>query len=123
MRLPLTLRLAYHGFRAAVTGGLILVIGWVAFVPATTAEAARLGTAAGITYPEGLRQMRAAQVFVKIAPDPAYDLAARAMGPEVSGWMVRLVMTQLAAGNVPRLPEDPDESDRAIDGPRFIQID
>ncbi|WP_333713072.1 hypothetical protein, partial [Yoonia sp.] len=112
MRLPLTLRFAYHGVRAAVMGGLILVIGWVAFVPATTTEATRLGSTLGRTYPEGLRQMRAAQVVVAIAPDPVYDLAARVIGPQVSGWMVRLAVSQMAAGNVPRLPESPVESDR-----------
>jgi hypothetical protein len=32
-------------------------------------------------------------------------------------------MTQMAAGNMPRLPEDPAQSDRDIAGPRFIQID
>jgi len=125
MTLPLTVRLMYHGFRAAITGAVILVIGWIAFIPATTAEASALGQTPRTDYPAGLRQMRAAKVFVTIAPDPAYDLAARAMGPEVTGWMLRLVVAQVAAGNLPRPPPEtaPAPSDRDIDGPRFLQVD
>ena len=122
MQLPLTVRLMYHGLRAAIVGGLVLATGWVAFVPATTAERDALGAGIGTSYPDGLRAMRAAQIFVAIAPDPAYDLAARAIGPEMQPWMLRLALSQLAAGNVPDVPEAASNT-RDIDGPRFIQVD
>ena len=123
MRLPLTVRLMFHGLRAALVGGVILATGWVAFIPATRAEAEALGFDGITRYPDGLREMRAAKIFVTIASDPAYDLAARVIGPEVKPWMLKLVLTQVAAGNVPKLPDDGATSDRTIDGPRFIQVD
>ncbi|SFS01129.1 hypothetical protein [Yoonia litorea] len=123
MQLPLTVRLMFHGLRAAIIGALILMAGWIAFIPANSAEAAALDAAAGDGFPEGLRAMRAARIILAIAPDTAYELAARSIGPEVSGWMVRLILTQVAAGNVPQLHEQQRSSNREIAGPRFIQVD
>ena len=131
MKLPLTVRLMYHGLRATIAGGLILVIGWIVFIPASRAEAEALGVDGLVRYPYGLREMRVARVFVAIAPDNAYDLAARFSGQDLQPWMLRLIVSQVASGNVPRPPQGtqqggaatPPDSARAIEGPRFIQVD
>ena len=126
MQMPLTLRLAYHSFRAVIRAGLLLLCAWLILIPASETEAQALGASTGEQYPLGLRPMRTAQIVVAVAPDPAYGLIALGLGPEFSPWMVKIIMQQMALGRV--LPQgvsvqDRLQSDRDIDGPRFIQID
>lgn len=124
--MPFTLRLAYHSFRATFRAGLLLLCAWLILIPATDNEAQALGASEGTQYPLGLRPMRTAQVIVAVAPDPAYALIALGLGPEFTPWMVKIMIQQMALGRV--LPasatvENRIQSDRDIDGPRFIQID
>lgn len=126
MQLPLTLRLLYHGVRSFVRAGLLFFIAWVIFIPANAEERAALNAPEAQQYPLGLRPMRSARAIFLVAPDRTYDLMARAMGPEISPLLLRLVISQMAAGNV--LPAgvqtDPDNnSDRDMDGARFIKVD
>lgn len=128
MKLPFTLRLAYHGFRATVRAGLLLFIAWLIFIPANESEVTALGAKADSEYPAGLRAMRTARVVVAIAPQRWYDLIAAVMGPEVSPVLIQIAMNQMALGQVlPASTRDPTdtefETSRDIDGPRFIKID
>ena len=124
--MPFTLRLMYHSVRAVIRAGILLFLAWIVFVPATADEATALGADPDTQYPAGLRPMRTAQMIVAIAPDPAYDLMARVAGAEMRPWMIKLVMQQMAQGRV--LPpsatvNEPPQTARDIDGPRFIQVD
>lgn len=128
MQLPFTLQLAFHSFRAVVRAGLILLLAWMFLIPANVTEIEALGARDGESYPFGLRAMRAAQIVVKAAPPQIYDLIAMAVGPEVSPWMVEIAVAQMAAGKVlpasaQQTPVSTINSDRDIDGPRFIQLD
>ena len=128
MTIPFTLRLAYHGFRATLRAGLLFLCAWIFLIPATVDEVLALGAREGTTYPAGLRTMRAAKVFINIAPERAYDIMAVALPQGVSPLMVRIAITQMAAGYVfpasTRVePNAPPRSTRDIDGPRFIQVD
>ena len=130
IRLPLTVRILYHGARSAVVGGLILVAGWVAFVPATEAETIALGASTTETRPQGLQQMRAAQALMKVTPESAYVAAADMMGPEVTPLMVRVGLIFVASGGLgpkngplPSKIASSSAQSRDIDGPRFIQVD
>ena len=128
IRLPLTLRILFHGARAAMVGGMILIAGWVAFVPATTTESAALGAPPAQARPQGLYQMRAAQALIKVTPDRAYDAAADMMGPEVTPLMIRVGVVFIASGglgpkNGPLPTATANTATRDIDGPRFIQVD
>ncbi len=126
--MPLTLRLAYHSFRAVVRAGLLLVCAWVIFIPANANEQQALGAAEGTQNPLGLRPMRIARVIVAIAPERTYDLIAMVAGADISPLYVRLAMMQIASGRVlpasaSTTPKPSIESSRDIKGPRFIQID
>ncbi|PJI85163.1 hypothetical protein BC777_3161 [Yoonia maricola] len=128
MKIPLTLRLAYHGFRATVRAGLLFFLAWVFLIPASASETTALGARDGATYPAGLRMMRVAKVVVAVAPPRAYDLIAMGLRRDISPLMVRVAFTQIAAGNV--MPASTRgngmpvlESDRDIEGPRFITVD
>ncbi len=128
MKLPFTLRLAYHGFRATMRAGLLFLCAWLFLIPATAADNVALGTSEDIRYPPGLRMMRVAQVVVAVAPPRAYDLIAIGLRRDISPLMVRIAFTQMAAGYV--LPASPranglpaNRSDRDIEGPRFIKVD
>ncbi|MCK0096571.1 hypothetical protein MWU60_13400 [Yoonia sp. F2084L] len=128
MKLPFTLRLVYHTARATVRAGLLAVLAWLIFVPATATEVTALGARDGTQYPAGLRTMRVARVVVAVAPPRTYDMIAMVVGPDISPLMIRLAMTQMAAGNVlpastRQKPIGTIESDRDIPGPRFIQVD
>ena len=130
IKLPLTVRLIYHGIRAAFVGGLILFGGWVAFVPATEVEAVALGAPLNEPRPQGLPQMRAAQTLMQITPDRAYVAAADIMGPEVTPLMVRVGLVFVATGGLgpkngplPAAGALQQGQTRDIDGPRFIQVD
>ena len=128
MRIPFTLRLAFHGFRAVVRAGLVFLIAWIFLIPASADDLTALGARDG-PYPAGLRMMRVARVVVAMAPPAAYDLIAMGLPRGVSPLMVRIAMVQMAAGNVlpastrgngmPTIESDRDD----IDGPRFIQVD
>jgi hypothetical protein len=70
--------------------------------------------------------MRTARVIVAIAPPAAYDVIAAVAGPDISPLFARIILGQIALGNV--LPASATrtpglQSDRDLDGPRFIQID
>ncbi len=127
MQIPFTLRLAFHGLRAGVRAAVIFFGAWIFLVPATADDVAALGAERGTQYPPGLRIMRSAKVIVAVAPPHAYDLIASASEQDISPWMVRLALTQMAAGYV-RPPESwqndtpPVTSDRDLDGPRFIKV-
>jgi hypothetical protein len=124
--MPLTLRLAYHSFRAVVRAGILFVCAWLVLIPANANEQAALGAEPGTQYPTGLRPMRTARVIVAIAPDQAYTIIAAVAGKGMSPLMVRIAMIQIASGHV--MPqsaqtEPSNKSARDIDGPRFIQVD
>lgn len=128
LKVPFTLRLAYHGFRATLRAGLLFLCAWVLLIPATAAEVTALGTKDGATYPTGLRVMRVAKVVVAVAPPRAYDLIAMGLQQDISPFMVRIAMAQMAAGHVlPASTRDngapTSDSRRDIDGPRFIKVD
>ncbi|HEV8033631.1 hypothetical protein [Yoonia sp.] len=126
MKIPFTLRFAYYSFRAVVRAGLLLLCAWIFLIPATAEDISALGAREGQTYPVGLRMMRAAKVFVVVAPPRAYDMIAMGLPQDVPSFMVRLALMQMAAGNVlpasTRVaPTTPNSRD--IEGPRFIQVD
>lgn len=128
MKIPFTLRLAYHGFRATLRAGLLFVCAWIFLIPASADDITALGAREGTAYPPGLRMMRAAKVVVAIAPPRVYDMMAVALPQGVSPLMVRIAMTQMASGYVfpasTRVkPASPRQSDRDMDGPRFIKVD
>lgn len=129
MQIPFTLRLAYHSFRAVLRAGLLFLIAWIFLIPASAKDVTALGARAGEPYPAGLRMMRVARIIVATAPPRAYDLIAMGLRQDVSPLMVRIAMTQMAAGNVlpastrgngmPAIQSDRDN----IDGPRFIKVE
>ncbi len=124
--MPLTLRLAYHSVRAALRAGLLMFAAWLVFIPANANEQDALGASPGETYPYGLRPMRTARVILAVAPERAYKVIAMVAGPDMSPILVRLMLIQMASGNV--LPETAStnvepENGRDIKGPRFIQVD
>ena len=128
MRLPFTLRFAYHALGALSRAGLLLFVAWLMLIPANEDEAAALGTTTQNQYPSGLRAMRTARTIIAIAPERSYDIMAYALGPEVAPWMVRIGLMQMATGNLlPATASIPEpgtlQSDRDITGPRFIQVD
>jgi hypothetical protein len=141
LRIPLTFRLVFHGFRAALRAGLLLFCAWLIFIPATEHENTELGAQPGTAYPLGLRPMRAAKVIVAVAPPYIYTLAARIIEPPVPAFAVEIMLNQMAAGRVlpasmqtgtaRTVPAQPTivqtdtgiVSDRAIAGPRFIKVD
>ena len=128
MKIPFTLRFAYHSFRAVVRAGLLFLCAWIFLIPASADDITALGAREGTRYPPGLRMMRAAKLFVTVAPPHAYDMIAIGLPQDVPAFMVRLVIMQMAAGNVMpestrRSPVTGPQSDRDIEGPRFIQID
>ena len=128
MKMPFTLRLAYHGVRATVRAGLLFLLAWIFLIPASAAEVTALGAREGNTYPPGLRMMRAAKVVVTVAPDRTYDMMAMVLPQDVAPLMVRIAMTQMANGYVlpasTRVdPNAPPPSARDIEGPRFITVD
>ena len=129
-RMPFTLRLLYHGAHAALIGGMILIGGWVAFVPATAAESEALGAPPAQDRPQGLYQMRTAQALMKVTPDRAYVAAADVLGPDVTPLMVRLGVIFVASGGLgpkngplPATAPPAQPQGRTIEGPRFIQVD
>ncbi|KQI72236.1 hypothetical protein AN191_08895 [Loktanella sp. 5RATIMAR09] len=126
MKIPFTLRFAYYSFRAFVRAGLLLLCAWIFLIPATAEDITALGAPEGQAYPVGLQMMRAAKVFVVIAPPRAYDMLAMGLPQDIPPVMVRLALMQMAAGNV--LPASTRVSpttpnSRDIEGPRFIQVD
>ena len=126
MHIPFTLRLAFHGFRSAMRAAMLFFCAWLVFIPANAEEQAALGASADERYPIGLRPMRSARAVVAIAPDRFYVLVAGMMGDSISPLFVRIAMTQLAAGAGKPATMQTDsgiQSDRDIDGPRFIQVD
>ena len=128
MKIPFTLRLAYHSFRAVTRAGLLFLCAWLFLIPASASDITALGAREGTPYPAGLRMMRVAKVIVAVAPPRAYDLIAMGLRRDISPWMVRVAMTQMAQGHV--LPASTrggsiptQQSDRDdIEGPRFIKI-
>lgn len=126
MRLPLTLRLAYHGLRSAFRAALLFFCAWIVFVPASADENTALGASAYEKYPVGLRAMRSAKAIVAVAPDRFYTTVAEVMGPEVSPLFVRIAMIQVASGGIrtdDRSFSRSSPNTRNIDGPKFIQVD
>jgi hypothetical protein len=126
LKIPFTLRFAYYSFRAVVRAGLLFLCAWIFLIPATAEDITALGAPEGQRYPMGLRMMRAAKVFVVVAPPRAYDMLAMGLPQDVPPFMVRVALMQMAAGNVmPASTRQPPitPSGRDIDGPRFIQVD
>lgn len=136
MQMPLTFRLVFHSVRAIARAGLVLLCGWLLFIPANSTEISALGALPGVSYPPGLRPMRAAKVIVAVAPPYVYTLAARVMGDATPPIGLAFMMEQMAAGRlasrtVQTRPAAPTliqtdtgiTSDRDIDGPRFIKVD
>ncbi len=126
MKIPFTLRLAYHGVRVALRVAVLFFCAWLVFIPANAEERAALGASADQQYPLGLRPMRTARAIVLVAPDRFYGFAADMFGPEVSPLMLRIAMLRLAAGIPPpgNMQAGSEQSNgRDIDGPKFIQVD
>ncbi len=133
MRLPLTLRIAYHGFRAGMTGLLVALIAWLVFIPATPQERAALGAGIGQERPVGLPQMRMARALVHFAPDRAARMLSRASNGEISPQLAGMLLRDLAAGPVQRkeafervvvAPPEPDQAPaRQVGGAKFLRTD
>jgi hypothetical protein len=132
MRLPLTLRLAYHGFRSGMTGLLIALFGWLAFVPATPQERAALGAGIGVERPIGLPQMRMARALVYFAPDRAARMMSDASNGQISPQLAGMLLRDLAAGPVQQreafervvnAPEGGQTSAREAGGAKFVRTD
>ncbi len=133
MRLPLTLRIAYHGFRAGMTGLLVALIAWLVFIPATPQERAALGAGIGQERPVGLPQMRMARALVHFAPDRAARMLSRASNGEISPQLAGMLLRDLAAGPVQRkeafervvvAPPNPDQAPaRQVGGAKFLRTD
>ena len=126
MQLPLTLRVVFYSIRATIRAGLVFFCAWLLLIPANSEEVRTLGAVEGTRYPLGLRPMRTARFIVAWAPQPAYTMVAAILGPEASPLIVKTGMAYIAAGNV--LPKSArvtpsTNSDRDIDGPRFIRVD
>jgi hypothetical protein len=128
MKIPFTLRLAYHSLRATIRAGLIFVCAWIFLIPANASDREALGVRTSSQYPPGLRMMRTARIVVAVAPPQAYEMIAMGVGRGISPLMVRIAFVQMAAGNVmppsTRAGSLPTNgSDRDIAGPKFIQVD
>lgn len=127
MKVPFTLRLAYYSFRATLRAGLLFLCAWVFLIPATAAEMTSLGAKDGATYPAGLRMMRVARVIVAVAPPRTYDLVARGLPQDISPLILRIAMTQMAAGYVPASTHGngapTSDSDNDVNGPQFIKVE
>ena len=128
MKIPFTLRLAYHSLRATIRAGLIFVCAWIFLIPANANDIEALGARLGSQYPPGLRMMRTARIVVAVAPPQAYDMIAMGVGRGITPLMVRIAFVQMAAGHVMpastragSLPTN--DSARDIAGPKFIQVD
>jgi len=124
--MPFTLRLIAYGLRATVRAGLLFLCAWLFLIPASAADNDRLGARPDTTYPRGLREMRAAQVFVAVAPPQAYAAVGALVAPNVPPYAIKLGLMQLAAGNVvpaSAVPEEEPYSARDIEGPKFIRVD
>jgi hypothetical protein len=124
--MPLTLRVAFHGLRAAWIGLMLFIIGWVWLVPATPMEREALSTPIGFERPTGLTAMRIARAMVHFAPERAAQLLSDSTNGEISPLLAGMLLRQIANGN-PQAPEPvpsgtPELGDD-IDGPRFISVD
>jgi hypothetical protein len=124
--MPLTLRVAFHGLRAAWIGLMLFIIGWVWLVPATPMERDALSTPIGIERPTGLTAMRVARAMVHFAPERAAQLLSDSTNGEISPRLAGMILRQIAQGN-PRAPVPVSDTPPAlgddIDGPRFISVD
>ncbi|MGJ8621315.1 MAG: hypothetical protein ACSHW1_00960 [Yoonia sp.] len=130
MQMPFTLRLAYHSFRAGIQAVLIAVIAWLFLIPATPQERDTLGALPGAQYPDGLREMRTAQIIVAVGPPQIYGLIAWMAGPQVPAIAVRYAINEMAQGRFLPIQRDQQASDaqepystRTIGGARFITPD
>ena len=123
LRVPLTLRVAFHGLRAAWIGLILFIVGWVWLVPATPMERDALSAPLGIERPNGLTAMRVARAMVHFAPERAAQLLSDSTNGEISPLLAGMLLRQIATGN----PQAPDPGPPAlgddIDGPRFISVD
>ncbi|KJZ20704.1 hypothetical protein [Loktanella sp. S4079] len=120
--MPLTLRVIFHGIRSAWVGLMIMVIGWIGFVPATPVERSALRSPIGVERPAGLIPMRIARAMVHFAPDRAARLLSEASDGEISPELAGMMLRQIAKGN-PADQTDTTINNRGINGPKFITVD
>jgi hypothetical protein len=121
MRLPLTLRLIFHGLRGAMLALTITLLGWVTLVPATAAERAALNAPQGTASPDGLLELRIARAMVHFAPARSARMLSRASDGEISPELAGMILRDIAAGttNVPDAPEPAREAG----GAKFVTVD
>ncbi|WP_439156476.1 hypothetical protein [Yoonia sp.] len=121
MRLPLTLRLIYYGFRSAMVAFSLAMAGWVTLVPATAAERDALRAPIGADRPDGLTQLRIARAMVHFAPERSARLLSRSSNGELSPELAGMVLRDIAAG-APDIPADPPP-DQQTGGAKFIRVE
>lgn len=121
--MPLTLRIVYHGFRATLRAGLILLVAWFLLIPSNAKERAVLNAAPGTKFPDGLRAMRTAQFVILVAPPRTYALIARVSGTDATPAEIEANLRNVAAGREGSTPQEEPFSARDIEGPRFIRVD
>ena len=120
MRLPLTLRLMFHGLRSAMVALMIGLLGWVIFVPATAAERQALRSGIGVERPDGLVEMRIARAMVHFAPDRAARMLSRASKGELSPELAGMILRQIAAGPASAEPPAPEPRTGSA---KFVQVE
>lgn len=125
MKLPFTLRLSYYAFRAAVRASLLFFCAWLVFIPATATEQAALGVPPQTAYPFGLRQMRAAQIMVTVAPERASQIMSFVSRGTLSPFLARMLLNELASGRVSLPPQgqSTQPQPQPSDGAKFIKVE
>lgn len=123
LQMPLTLRILFHGFRATLRAGLLLLVAWLLLIPSNANERQALGADPGTSYPDGLRSMRTAKFITWVAPPRAYELIARFAQSDDSPEEVETMLKNIATGRTEGdLTQEPFSA-REIEGPRFIRVD
>lgn len=121
MRLPLTLRLIYHGVRSAMVAFSLAMMGWVTLMPATAAERDALRAPIGADRPDGLTQLRIARAMVHFAPERSARLLSRASNGELSPELAGMLLRGIATG-APDMPDEPPP-DRQTGDAKFIRVE
>ena len=128
-RFPITLRFLFYGFRAVSLSLLLMVVAWIALVPASAVERHALGAQIGGERPQGLVTMRAARAMVHFAPERAARMLSRTSDGEISVELAGQILRALADGTFARQGQTPASDDdlttlpRQVGDSRFIQVD
>ncbi|WP_019956041.1 hypothetical protein [Yoonia vestfoldensis] len=122
MRLPLTLRLIFHGLRGVMLALTITLLGWVTLVPATAAERAALNAPLGATSPDGLLELRIARAMIHFAPERSAQMLSRASNGEISPELAEMILRDIAFGTQD-VPSSATPPERQTGGARFVTVD